>query len=98
MRFGVIGANVSLLWRYDGAMTTIQVKDVPDDVAETLRRRAADSGQSLQVYMRQQLIELAHQRTKSEYLKIIEEQLATSASPGATAESIDETLREARGE
>lgn len=87
-----------MVWRYYGAMSTIQVKDVPDDVAELLRRRAADAGQSLQAYMRQQLIELARRRTKSEYLKLIEEQLATSSSPGATAESIDETLREARGE
>lgn len=79
-------------------MSTIQVKDVPDDVAETLRRRATAAGQSLQAYMRQHLIEVARRRTKSEYIKIIEERLAASEAPGATAESIDEALREARGE
>lgn len=79
-------------------MSTIQVKDVPDDVAETLRRRAAAAGQSLQAYMRHHLIEIARQRTKAEYVRIIEEQLAASAAPGATAESIDEVLRAARGE
>ncbi len=79
-------------------MATIQVKDVPDDVAETLRRRAAEAGQSLQSYMRQQLIDSARQRTKSEYVRIIEETLASKETPGATAESIDEALREARGD
>lgn len=79
-------------------MATIQVKDVPDDVAETYRCRAAEAGQSLQAYMRQHLIEAARQRSKSDYLKIIEENLAKSAAPGATAVSIDEVLREARGE
>lgn len=79
-------------------MATIQVKDLPEEVAETFRRRAAEAGQSLQAYMRQYLIESARQRTKTEYLRIIEEGLAKSAAPGATAESIDEALREARGE
>ncbi len=89
---------MTLLWRYNSAMATIQVKDVPDDVAETLRRRAAEAGQSLQAYMRQQLIDSARQRTKSEYVRIIEETLTRSDTPGATAESIDEALREARGD
>lgn len=48
--------------------------------------------------MRQQLIESARQRTKSEYVRIIEETLARKDTPGATAELIDEALREARGE
>lgn len=79
-------------------MATIQIKDIPEDVAETYRRRAAEAGQSLQAYMRKRLIEAARQRSKSEYLRIIEENLAKSQAPGATADSIDEVLREARGE
>ena len=79
-------------------MTSIQVKDIPEDVAETLRRRAVGAGQSLQAYMREHLIEFARRRTKMEYVQIIEDQLAASDAPGATAESIDEVLREARGE
>jgi len=43
-------------------------------------------------------IEIARQRAKAEYVKIIEAQLVASDAPGATAESIDEVLREARGE
>lgn len=95
---GSRSAEMHAHWRYNGAMTTIQVKDLPEEVAETFRRRAAESGQSLQAYMRQYLIAAAHQRSKAEYLKIIEENLAKSHAPGATAESIDEALREARGE
>lgn len=79
-------------------MATIQVKDLPDEVAETFRRRAAEAGQSLQSYMRQHLIEAARQRTKAEYLQIVEESLTRSSAPGATADSIDQVLREARGD
>lgn len=32
-------------------MPSIQVKDVPDDVHATLRRRAAEAGMSLQEYL-----------------------------------------------
>ena len=38
-------------WRYDPAMPSIQVKDVPDAVHATLRRRAAAAGMSLQEYL-----------------------------------------------
>ena len=38
-------------------MPSIQIKDVPDDVHATLRRRAASAGQSLQEYLRQRLSE-----------------------------------------
>lgn len=42
-------------------MPTIQVRDVPQDAYEVLRRRAASAGQSLQAYMRAQVIGLASQ-------------------------------------
>ncbi|GAA1251779.1 antitoxin VapB1 [Prauserella halophila] len=78
-------------------MTTIQVKDLPDEVAEVFRRRAAEAGQSLQAYMRQYLIDAARERAKADYVRAVEENLAASTTPGATAGSIDEVLREARG-
>lgn len=40
-------------------MPSIQVKDVPDDVHATLRRRAAAAGQSLQEYLLGRLVEEA---------------------------------------
>ena len=49
-------------------MPSIQVKDVPEDVHATLRRRAAAAGQSLQEYLLAQLIEEAHTPTLDELL------------------------------
>lgn len=42
--------------------------------------------------------EPARQPTKAEHVRIIEETLARHDTPGATAESIDAALRDARGE
>lgn len=39
------------LWRYDGSVPSIQVKDVPADIHAALRRRAGANGQSLQEYV-----------------------------------------------
>jgi hypothetical protein len=59
-------------WRHIGAnlrgMPSIQVKDVPEDVHATLRRRAAVAGQSLQEYLLTRLIEDAHTPTLDELL------------------------------
>jgi hypothetical protein len=47
------------LQRYSSAMATIQVREVPEESYEVLRRRARRSGQSIQAYMREQVIALA---------------------------------------
>jgi antitoxin FitA len=47
---------------------SIQVKDVPDEVHRTLRRRAAAAGQSLQEYLRAHLIDEATTPTVEEVL------------------------------
>lgn len=49
-------------------MPSIQVKDVPDDVHATLRRRAAAAGMSLQEYLLGRLVEEAHTPTLEEVL------------------------------
>lgn len=51
-------------------MATIQVRDLPEDVAETYRRRATAAGQSLQTYMRTKLIEGVRGRDKAEALDV----------------------------
>ncbi|HEY0636437.1 MAG TPA: antitoxin [Pseudonocardiaceae bacterium] len=79
-------------------MATIQVRDLPDDVAETFRRRAEAAGQSLQAYMRDHLIATARRRDKAELLALIEETLANDPSPGISRETIEETRRELREE
>jgi plasmid stability protein len=49
-------------------MPSIQVKDVPEDVHATLRRRAGASGQSLQEYLLARLIDEARAPTLDEVL------------------------------
>jgi hypothetical protein len=47
---------------------SIQVKDVPDDVHATLRRRAAAAEMSLQEYLLGRLVDDAHTPTLEEVL------------------------------
>jgi antitoxin FitA len=49
-------------------MTSIQIKDVPNDVHTALRRRAAAEGRSLQEYLLGRLIEEARSPTLEEVL------------------------------
>ncbi|MGH3430225.1 MAG: FitA-like ribbon-helix-helix domain-containing protein [Mycobacteriales bacterium] len=79
-------------------MSTIQIRELPDEVAETYRRRAKEAGKSLQSYMREQLIQAAHQRTKAEAMAIVERTLANDPSPGISKQTIEEARRELRGE
>jgi plasmid stability protein len=53
-------------------MATIQVREVPEDLYEVLRRRARRAGQSLQAYMRDQVVALAERPTKEEAIERIE--------------------------
>lgn len=53
-------------------MATIQIRNIPDDVAETFRRRAEAAGQSLQAYMREYLIKAAGRPDKREIMAILE--------------------------
>jgi antitoxin FitA len=62
----------SALQRYSGAMATIQVREIPEEAYEVLRRRARRAGQSMQAYMRDQVIALASRPTKEEALAAIE--------------------------
>jgi antitoxin FitA len=55
-------------WRHNGAMPSVQIKDVPDGTHAVLRRRAAAAHQSLQEYLRARLIEDASQPTLDEVL------------------------------
>jgi antitoxin FitA len=54
--------------RHNGAMPSVQIKDVPEDTHAVLRQRAAAAHQSLQEYLRSRLIEEAAQPTLEEVL------------------------------
>jgi len=49
-------------------MPSLQIKGVPPEVHRVLRRRAAETGQSLQEYMLARLVEQARQPTLDEVL------------------------------
>lgn len=70
-------------------MATIQIRDVPEDDYEVLRRRARGRGQSIQAYMRQQVMAMAGRPSKEDALASIEANLARrAADPTASPESI----------
>ena len=70
-------------------MATIQIRDIPDDVHESLQRRAQQAGQSLQSFMRQWVVD----RTRSEDRRAAvltgwEETLNAHGGAGMTIEGI----------
>lgn len=95
---GVGSASLALYMRYYHAMATIQVRDIPEDVAETYRRRAQASGKSLQSYMREHLIAMARRRDKAEVMAIMEQTLDRDPASGLSDDTIRSGLRDLRGE
>ena len=51
-----------------GSVPSVQIKNVPPDVHQVLRRRAAAAGQSLQEYLLERLSEEARQPSLDEVL------------------------------
>lgn len=56
-------------------MALIQIRDVPEDVYETIRRRARRAGQSIQAYMLSRTIEISQRPTPAEVLADLEADL-----------------------
>ncbi len=70
-------------------MATIQIRDIPDDVHDLLSGLARQAGQSLQAYMRQQVVDLASARVlKADAIARLEEFLERDGDIGVTAEQI----------
>jgi antitoxin FitA len=70
---------------------SIQIRDVPDDVHQELRARAAQAGMSLSDYLRAELIRLAERPTMRDILA-----RARLRGPGASRESIVAAIRAGR--
>lgn len=69
------GSTSIAFWRQqrqNGAMPSVQIKDVPEDTHRVLRERAARAHQSLQEYLRSRLIAEASQPTVEEVLARVE--------------------------
>lgn len=73
-------------------MATIQIRELPEETYETIRLRARASGQSIQNYMRDQVVALAAHRTKDEAWAAVEAGLTAENSPGATLRQIRSDL------
>jgi plasmid stability protein len=61
-------------------VATIQIREIPEDLYEVLRRRARRAGQSMQAYMHDQIVALATGPTKEEAVEQIETVLARLGS------------------
>lgn len=74
-------------------MSAIQIKDVPADVHEVLRKRARAAGKSLQEYLRSTLIAQARQPTLQEIFDEVEHDPVRSSAP---LEATTALVRQAR--
>lgn len=74
-------------------MTTLYIRDVPEEVSERLKRRAEASGQSLSAYVAAELSKLAARPTNAE---IAERLAARDRSAGPTTEEIVSELQVGR--
>jgi antitoxin FitA len=74
-------------------MATIQIRDVPEDIHRTYRRRAADAGKSLQEFLLAELIEGARAQTPAEVVAEVREHLERSAGAGFSSMSSADLVR-----
>ncbi len=82
--------------RYNSAMSTIQIRNVPDEVHRTYQMRAAAAGQSLQEYLLSQLVEHASLATPSEIVAEVRRRMAIEGTTGYPTTSSAELMREDR--
>lgn len=64
----------------NACMPSITIRDVPSDARDELAARAAASGQSLQQYLRTELIDLAHRPDNAQIMAEIRERKNASRS------------------
>ena len=73
-------------------MATIQIREIPEEAYEVLRRRARRAGQSIQAFMRDEIVALADRPTKAEAVEQIERILARQGGIDVAVPSILEDL------
>jgi plasmid stability protein len=69
-------------------MATIQIREIPEEAYEVIRKRARAAGRSIQSYMRDWVVDFASRPTTEEALAAMEAAREASGTPGATPESI----------
>ncbi|MGQ0679535.1 MAG: FitA-like ribbon-helix-helix domain-containing protein [Actinomycetota bacterium] len=73
-------------------MATIQVREIPEEAYEILRRRARLAGQSIQAYMRDQIVTMAGRQTKDEAVAAIEAVLTRTGLSKISGQAIMDDL------
>lgn len=66
----------------------IQIREIPNDAYEVIRKRARAHGRFIQSYMRDWIVDFASRPTTEEALTALQDALSHSDTPGATRESI----------
>jgi len=74
-------------------MATLYIRDVSDEVAETLKERAAAEGKSLSAYVAGELAKIASRPTNAQIVSRLRGQ---DRSVGPTSEEIVEAVRAGR--
>lgn len=59
-------------------MSTLYIRDVPDDVTATLKQRAADAGMSLSSFVKEELTRIAERPTNAQLLDRLHNQERSS--------------------
>lgn len=73
-------------------MATIQIREIPEDAYEVIRKRARAAGRSIQSYMREWVLDFASRPTTQEAMEAMEAAREAGDTPGATVKSILEDL------
>ena len=79
---------------YAYCMTTLQIRNVPDEISRTLKIRASKKGQSLSEYVLTELTRIAERPTIEELTERI--RLREPVETGTTAAEIIRAERDAR--
>jgi antitoxin FitA len=74
-------------------MTTLYIRDVPHEIAETLKERAAAEGKSLSAYVGAELTKIAARPTNAQIVARLRER---ERSVGPTSEEILEAVKAGR--
>ena len=69
-------------------MATIQIREIPEDVYEVVRKRARAAGQSIESYLREVVIEIASTPTTGEVLAEMARARSNDELDGVTRASI----------
>lgn len=75
-------------------MATLYIRDVPDDVANLLKDRAAEQGESLSAFAARELSTIARRPTNAQILARLERM--ERIAPPPTIEDIVDTLTQGR--